>query len=73
MSYTATFLGGPRDGEVWELPDCRRAVRVPVLMNGDTMSREITYANALEAVSVTVVTIQPVLTANGWVLPWREP
>ena len=66
----AEMVGGPRDGEVWALPNCHTALKVPVPRTPDVHH----YDDLIEArMEYRVVEMMPVLTKNGWRLYWKEP
>lgn len=70
----ATFLGGPRCGDSVALSDHRQSLNVAVPREDwyrylpEVESEDITASP-----TYTQVTMLPELTANGWVLRWREP
>ena len=67
------FIGGPRDGERVALPD-NRPIRVAVARQD--LSRYLPYVESTELTTSPtfyMVEMYPELTANGWVLRWKEP
>jgi len=68
VTITARFLGGPRDGEGVELADLGPHT---VVMPRPT--RDVSSDQDHEPMPFDIVTLVPVLTRDGWVLPWHEP